>query len=77
MKVVQMVDKRFLIPNVSGLGKGTNWQDKVLMACLLSIMICRFRWSDKATAGSLWTKKVLLAVTSRGFKEYGTSIFRS
>jgi hypothetical protein len=31
MKVVQMVDKRFLIPNVSGLGKGTNWQDKVLM----------------------------------------------
>jgi hypothetical protein len=31
----------------------------------------------KLTAGSLWTKKVLLAVTSRGFKEYGTSIFRS
>jgi hypothetical protein len=41
MKVMQMVDKRFLSPNVSGLGKERIGKDKVFDVFLLSIMICR------------------------------------
>jgi hypothetical protein len=31
-------------PNVSGLGKGTNWQNEVLAQCSLSIMTFLFWW---------------------------------
>jgi hypothetical protein len=58
-------------PNVSGLGKGTNWQDKVLMqACLLSIMICRFLVSDKVTyavSGSHLDQEGIIGGNKSGF----------
>jgi hypothetical protein len=68
-------------PNVSGLGKGTNWQDKVLMQVFqLSIMICRFLVGLTkllTVSGSHLDQEGIIGGNKSGFKEYGTSIFRS
>jgi hypothetical protein len=55
-RVMQMVDKALLLPNVSGLGKGTDWQNEVFHQLQLEIMIFNFVH-----------KKITYALSALGF----------
>jgi hypothetical protein len=66
---------------MSGLGKGTNWQDKVFDAGVPIINHdLSISGSDKVTyavSGSHLDQEGIIGGNKSGFKEYGTSIFRS